>query len=204
MHEAILSNHPRMSPPATCIKNESRIPIDSIWCSKGIRPIAAGFLRFGQATLSDHRAVWADFQKTDLLGAAMAEFRPSVSLLRAEDPRDRRKYNERSHKLLHAHNVTARLVKLDSIDASPTSQDIAEYDTLMDLNTEIRTAVKVTSSAESNTGPPPGKLPDSDYNSGAGWSLIGPDISRGKSISYTNSTFDAPNQYTGRPEQFPD
>jgi hypothetical protein len=74
MHEAILSSHPRLSPPATCIKNESRIPIDSIWCSKGIRPIAAGFLRFGQATPSNHREVWADFQKSDLLGAAMAEF----------------------------------------------------------------------------------------------------------------------------------
>jgi hypothetical protein len=89
----------------------------SIWCSKGIRPIAAGFLRFGQATPSDHRAVWADFQKTDLLGAAMAEFRPSVSLLRADDPRDRLKYNERSHKLLAAQNVSARLARLEAIDA---------------------------------------------------------------------------------------
>jgi hypothetical protein len=143
MHEAILSSHPRLSPPATCIKNESRIPIDSIWCSKGICPIAAGFLRFGQVTPSDHRAVWADFQKTDLLGAAMAEFRPSVSLLRADDPRDRLKYNERSHKLLAAQNVTARLARLNAIDAPPTLQDIEEYDTLVDLNTEIRTEVKV-------------------------------------------------------------
>jgi hypothetical protein len=144
MHEAILSSHPRLSPPATCIKNESRTPIDSIWCSKGIRPIAAGFLRFGQATPSDHRAVWADFLKSDLMGAAMSEFRPSVSSLRSDDPRDRTKYNQRSYKLLEAQKVPARLGHLAAIEEDPTPQEIAEYNSLLALNTEIRMDVKAT------------------------------------------------------------
>jgi hypothetical protein len=33
MHNAILDCHPHASPPATCHKNDSRIPIDGIWCS---------------------------------------------------------------------------------------------------------------------------------------------------------------------------
>jgi hypothetical protein len=68
MHEVILSRHARLSPPATCIKNDSRIPIDGIWCTTGITPVAAGYRAFGAATPLDHRALWADFKKSDLLG----------------------------------------------------------------------------------------------------------------------------------------
>jgi hypothetical protein len=144
LQEVILKKHSNRSPPAPCIKNDSRTPIDGIWCTLGIQPVAAGYLPFGAAIPSDHRALWADFRKADLLGKAMAEFRPHVAVLRADDPRDCEAYNLRSFVALEQNNTTSRLTRLNAITHDPSANDIQEYNELLDANTEIRTKIKAS------------------------------------------------------------
>jgi hypothetical protein len=47
-----------------------REPIDGIWVSKGIDPVAAGFLPVGDGCPAIHHvALYVDFKISDLLGA---------------------------------------------------------------------------------------------------------------------------------------
>jgi hypothetical protein len=69
MHNSILIRHPNPSPPATCRRNDNRVQIDGLYFSLGIVPVAAGFLNYGDGTPSDHRVLWADFRKANIMGA---------------------------------------------------------------------------------------------------------------------------------------
>ena len=44
MMEGVISKHKSKSVPATCAKNKSRTPIDSIWISPGLEVIQCGYL----------------------------------------------------------------------------------------------------------------------------------------------------------------
>ena len=70
MYKAVVSSHKEKSVPATCAKNNRRIPIDSIWTSPGLTVLRCGFLPFHDvySFQSDHRLVWADICNEDLLG----------------------------------------------------------------------------------------------------------------------------------------
>jgi hypothetical protein len=57
MKNVILDRHKYLSPPATHTRNTKREPIDGIWVSKSLDPIAAGFLAVGSAFSSDHVAL---------------------------------------------------------------------------------------------------------------------------------------------------
>jgi hypothetical protein len=136
MHNAILDRHPHAShPAATCHKNDSRIPIDGIWCSIGIRPVAAGFLTFGSATPSDHLLLGADFALSDIIGHRTAKFRPHVTGLRASDPHDVGHYNTRSYARLEEAKVLTSLTVLAAIPPQDfTPENVAEYNRLLAVN----------------------------------------------------------------------
>jgi hypothetical protein len=143
MHNAILDRHSQLSPPATCHKNDNRIPIDGIWCSIGINPVGAGFLRFGDSIPSDHRTIWADFALSDIIGHRTAEFRPHVTGLRASDPRDVARYNTRSFASLEEGKVLSSLTSLASLSPSEfTPIHIAEYNRLAAFNLQTRLRVR--------------------------------------------------------------
>jgi hypothetical protein len=139
MHNAIFKRHAHLSPPATCHKNDSRVPIDSFWCSVGIHPVAAGFLKYGDATPSDHRLTWADFAITNIIGHWAAPFRPHVLGLRASDPRDVGRYNHRSFALLKEAKLLPSLTALAQIPKGEFGQaSKTEYDRLYLVNQETR------------------------------------------------------------------
>jgi hypothetical protein len=96
IYNVILTRHSHLSPPATCHHNDNRVPIDAIFASIGITVAAAGFLKYGDGTPSDHRVLWADFRKSDIIGARAANYRPPVIGLRASDPWDVQCYNTRA------------------------------------------------------------------------------------------------------------
>jgi hypothetical protein len=143
MHNAILDQHSHLSPPATGHKNDSRTPIDGIWCSIGINPVGAGFLQFGDATPSDHLSLWADIALSDIIGHRTAEFRPHVTGLRSSDPRDVGCYNTRSFARLEKDKVLSSLTSLATTppphEFTPTH--ITEYNRLAALNLQTRLQV---------------------------------------------------------------
>jgi hypothetical protein len=55
LHNIIFTQHSHLSPAATCHRNDNRVPIDGIFASVGINVVAAGFLKYGEGTSSDHR-----------------------------------------------------------------------------------------------------------------------------------------------------
>jgi hypothetical protein len=145
MHNAILTRHAHLSPPATCHKKDSRVPIDSIWCSIGVDPVAAGFLKYGDATPSDHHLIWADFAITDIINHRAAHFRSHVSRLRASDPRDVGRYNHGSFANLEEASLLPSLTALAQIP--PTEFDQAsktEYDRLYSVNQDTRLKVRAS------------------------------------------------------------
>jgi hypothetical protein len=106
---AILDMHKDLSPPATHARNTKREPIDGIWVSKGIDPIASGFLALGTACPSDHMALWVDFRKADLFGEKTPSIVFNINKLKADDPWMVQKYNDQSKKELRTHAVKQRL-----------------------------------------------------------------------------------------------
>jgi hypothetical protein len=115
MENAILVKHKDHSPPTTHARNTNRIPIDGIWVSKGINPIAAGFLALDDACPSDHVALWVDFRKSDLLGSHTAPLQLNINKLKTGDPRLVSKYNQQWNKELGKHRIKQRLVTLATI-----------------------------------------------------------------------------------------
>jgi hypothetical protein len=143
MHNAITIRHPHLSSPATCHKNDSCTPIDGIWCSLGLHPVEAGFLRFGDATPSDHRALWTDFHLSAIIGQMAAEFLPYVTGLRASDPCDVGRYNLRSFAKLEAAKVPPSLQALHLIPSQAlTAGHIDEYNRLAKINRQTRIQVR--------------------------------------------------------------
>jgi hypothetical protein len=146
LHNAIITRHPNSSPPATCHRNENRVQIDGIYCSIGIVPITAGLLNYGGGTPSDHRVLWADFRKVDIIGARAADYRPPVIGLRALNPRDVHWYhNTRSFAKLQAAKVLSDLLALSKIEPTEFTQvHRHESNRLQQVNRDIRVEVRQT------------------------------------------------------------
>ena len=107
MHEAILFTHQKtIPPPAKNILNLETYPIDGLWCSNCINPVRAGYSKFGEGILLDHRTLWAEFQHDEVFGSN-DKVQHKVAQLKPNDPRDVAKYVARSSKLLQKKiNVT--------------------------------------------------------------------------------------------------
>ena len=55
-HKAIITAHPTRS-PSTYTLNLVNYTTDGLWCSISIKPVRAGYSRFGMGILSDNRTV---------------------------------------------------------------------------------------------------------------------------------------------------
>ena len=95
MYEAVISNHAGESVPATCVTNEQRKPIDSIWTSSSLTVLSCGFLPFHDVYgfQSDHLLIWADICNEDMLGHCPQHIhRAPNSKVRSNDPNIRELY----------------------------------------------------------------------------------------------------------------
>jgi hypothetical protein len=84
---------------------------------------AAAFLKYGHGTPSDHRVLWANFLKSDIIGARAADYRPPVVGLRAYDPRGVTRYNTRSFAKLKEAKLLESLTTLSKIDPGEFNQE---------------------------------------------------------------------------------
>jgi hypothetical protein len=76
MREVILEKHRTTSPPATYNRNFQRKPIDGVWASLSINPLSSGYLPFGDAAPSDHRALWIDITYVEAYGYNVQRLNP--------------------------------------------------------------------------------------------------------------------------------
>ena len=101
MQELILEKHSDLSLSATHNKNGEREPIDSIWATKEVIVIGAGYSAFGDGCESDHRLLWADFTHSTILGKEDPKtYQASTRQLRASNPRLVRRYNPKIKSML--------------------------------------------------------------------------------------------------------
>ena len=140
MREVILEKHRKhQAPPATY--NRGNDPIDGIWCTPGITPIRAGYTSFQQFYDSDHRMLWVDVTKQDILGhnpPGIYDVNPRR--LQPHDPRNRNKYIKITKKAFKQHKVTAKLQALQQAAQQPDNLPKIKklYDELSTLTKEIR------------------------------------------------------------------
>jgi hypothetical protein len=143
LHNAIFTRHSHLSPPATCHRNDNHVPIDRLYSIIGINVVAAGSLRYGDGTPSDHRVLWVDFLKSDIIGARAADYRPTVIGLRASDPRDVNRYNTRSFAKLQEAKILESLTTLSTIAPNEFNKEHQkEFDRLQQTNRDIRLKVR--------------------------------------------------------------
>ena len=143
MEEAILSTHPNKPSPATCNKNEHRVSIDGIFCTRGLIPVAAGYRPFNEGPKSDHRILWVDFVKKSVLGNESPRMKPpSARRLKTQDPRMIKKYNKQTHKAMLSHGLYKKLEEITTEAKSGWSPQLTEkYDALNKQKIECRSEV---------------------------------------------------------------
>ena len=142
MHEAILVTHTKTRPPATNILNLANYPIDGLWCSTCIKPVRAGYSKFGTGILSDHRTIWAEFRNDEVFGSN-DKVRHKVTQLKPNDPRDVEKYVTRASKLLQQEQCYERMTSLQKIPVQNFKQQHQQqYDSALTQITSIRKHVK--------------------------------------------------------------
>jgi hypothetical protein len=143
LHNVIFNRHPHLSPPATCQRNDNRVPIDALFSSTCIMPVAAGFLKYGKGTPSGHCVLWADFPKAAIIGARAADYRPSVVGLRASDPRDVTRYNTRAFAKLQAAKILPALQTLSDLPPKDFAlEHQQEFNRLQQIHCDIRLQVR--------------------------------------------------------------
>ena len=72
LHDAVLSTHPLLSPPATFNQIQTRTPVVTIWCSKSIVTTRAGYGAFGAgaplARSNGYHLIWIEVEDYSMLG----------------------------------------------------------------------------------------------------------------------------------------
>ena len=140
LHDALAAIHGKRCPPTTKY-TETGGPIDIIMCSEHITPYAAGMDYHG-GSFSNHAWLWADFHKEDLFGLEFKEYKTYQYRLNADDPRQSKRYNDKSLHLLRRANIPERLENLLKIPKEDFRQeDIKTYEGILKETTEIRKGV---------------------------------------------------------------
>ena len=140
LHDALAALHGNKCPPTTKF-TEIGGPIDIIMCSEHIIPQAAGMDYFGGST-SNHAWLWADFDKEDLFGTEFKEYKIYEYRLNADDPRQSKRYNDKSLHQLRKVNIPERLETLMKVPKGDFGQDeIKEYEKILKETTDIRKGV---------------------------------------------------------------
>ena len=122
--------------PAT--HNNGSVAIDEIFCSSSLLVEAAGYLEHG-STLSDHRPIWIDLNKSTVVGTK-AKLQPTYAArkLKTNDPRVVKKYLDKLHSELENNDVYNRTMALyNSIKGNVlTEEQQKEFEDLDDIRTE--------------------------------------------------------------------
>ena len=140
LHDAVAALHGKRCPPTTRY-TETGGPIDIIMCSEHISPHAAG-IDYQGGSQSNHAWLWADFHKDDLFGSDFKEYKTYKYRLNADDPRQSKRYNDKSLHLLRKANIPRRLETLMEIPKGEFGQeDIKAYEEILTETTEIRKGV---------------------------------------------------------------
>jgi len=99
------------SGPAPPTYQRGSRPIDGIFIAPQLLPFAAGgYLAFGDAVPSDHRALWIDLHLPELCPQRSdVHIKPTARRLQCRDPRIVARYNDLLLEILTLHNVPQRL-----------------------------------------------------------------------------------------------
>jgi len=113
LREMISQKHGSTHPmPATQIRNTSSRPIDGVW-SNLPEQLRCGYLAFTEGVPGDHRTMWIDIPFSIIFGYTPPHlhkvFPPDLT---TEDPRIRKKYNQRVHQLLSKWGTLKAVKKL--------------------------------------------------------------------------------------------
>ena len=135
MIPAVASRHGR-NLPAT--HNNGSLPIDEIFCSDTLQLVASGYLEHG-SSLSDHRPIWVDINKTSMIGSK-STLKPTFEArkLKTNDPRVVNKYIKILREQLDNDNVLQRAATLNKSisDNILSTQQRIEYEELDKLRTK--------------------------------------------------------------------
>jgi len=116
--EAITYLHPTGAPPT--YQHGSR-PIDGIFAAPQLLAQAAGgYLSFGDAVPSDHRAIWLDLHLPEICPPQQADHvKPRARRLQCKDPRVVSRYNTVLLDIIMQQNIPDRLSQLNGILHGP-------------------------------------------------------------------------------------
>ena len=100
-------------PPGTHIANTRGTPIDGIWTNFDHGEMRCGYCSFDEGLPGDHRTAWIDIPLKALLGYNPPDlhrvFPPDLT---TQDPRLRKRYNERVRAQMAPHEIEAKVRKL--------------------------------------------------------------------------------------------
>jgi hypothetical protein len=140
MMEGVINHHKTSSFPATCAKNRSRTPIDSIWISTGIEILQCGFLPFHdyKGFDSDHRLIWVKIDNASLFGHYPQQMWKAPSTrVRSNDPRCRDRYIEQVLQQYEEENVFVQCEALRQLCNDRNNGDEAGS-AIVALNAELK------------------------------------------------------------------
>ena len=91
-------------------------PIDGIFIAPQLLTTAAGgYLAFGDAIPSDHRAIWLDLHLPEICPPhPERHIKPTARRLQCKDPRIVARYNDELLNIIQSHNITQRVLQLQS------------------------------------------------------------------------------------------
>ena len=107
LHNAIHSRHPSTRSISTFERNDSDTPIDAIMTTLPPHPsMRCGYLAYGEGFPGDHRTLWIDIPYTSIFGNNEPHLnRIYANPFTIQDPRVRKKYNDKVVKAYHAQGV---------------------------------------------------------------------------------------------------
>ena len=139
LREVIIEKHGDEG-PETCIRNESKIPIDGIFCTPGLSILAGGYLPYHDGPKSDHRFLWIRMAVQIAFGHLAPPTQPHyIRRLNQKDPRGKKKYKEVVRRKMRRKNIIPRLQRLLTTATSPpTAEQAQEFEAIDKDVTDIR------------------------------------------------------------------
>lgn len=144
LREVITEAHGESEAPSTCKKHKTTKkgktkPIDGVFASWAIEPIASGYTEFSggiqggsyeKATgktrnRTDHRCLWLDLRLTDVFGHSMPPL-PTVAgrRMKCNDPRVVERFNRFYDEFLDKHDLYRRTFQLERLATYPLSEEL--------------------------------------------------------------------------------
>ena len=139
LREVLIEKHGEEG-PETCIKNESNVPIDGIFCTPGLSILAGGYLPYHEGPKSDHRFIWMRMSVQIAFGHLAPPTQPHyIRRLNQKDPRGKRKYKEAVRRKMRRKNIIPRLQRLlEKASSPPSGAQEQEFEAIDKELTEIR------------------------------------------------------------------